>query len=175
MSGDGKTGRVGVPGAGGKYLSFYLNDEEYGVRIANVHEIIALMPVTRVPRTPDVVLGVINLRGKIVPVFDLHKKFGMPPAEATRHTCIIVVSVSGCEIGVVVDRVREVVMVAEDQIEPAPSFGPDVSTDHLVGIGTAGGSARLLLAIERVLSTSEVLQATAVTKDAAPAARVAAG
>lgn len=145
---------------GGKYLTFGLGEEEYGVRIEHVHEIMALIPVTRVPRTPDVVLGVINLRGKIVPVFDMHRKFGMPAREATRHTCIIVVSVDKTEVGIVVDRVREVVNIRSDQVEPPPSFGADVPTDHLLGIATSSGGARLLLAIERVLSTSEIIAAT---------------
>ncbi len=144
---------------GGKYLTFGLGDEEYGVRIEHVHEIMALIPVTRVPRTPEVVLGVINLRGKIVPVFDMHRKFGMPAREATRHTCIIVVSVDKAEVGIVVDRVREVVNIRSDQVEPPPSFGADVPTDHLLGIATSSGGARLLLAIERVLSTSEIIAA----------------
>ncbi len=111
-----------MTGVGGKYLTFGLGDEEYGVKIENVHEIIALMPITRVPRTPDVVRGVINLRGKIVPVFDMHRKFGMTPSVTTRHTCIIVVSVDRTEVGIVVDRVREVVRIGDEQVEPPPSF-----------------------------------------------------
>ncbi len=150
---------------GGKYLTFGLGEEEYGVRVENVHEIIAMMPITRVPRTPDVVLGVINLRGKIVPVFDMHRKFGMCDAKATRHTCIIVVNVERMDVGIVVDRVREVVHIASDQVEPPPSFGADVPTDHLLGIATSSGGARLLLAIERVLSTSEIVAATAHSPD----------
>jgi purine-binding chemotaxis protein CheW len=143
--------------SGGKYLTFGLGEEEYGVRIEHVHEIIALMPITRVPRTPDMVLGVINLRGKIVPVFDMHRKFGMTHVEATRQTCIIVVSVRGAEVGIVVDRVREVVNIADEHVEPPPSFGIDVPTDHLLGIATSNGGARLLLAIERVLSNTDLI------------------
>lgn len=142
---------------GGKYLTFGLGEEEYGVQIGHVQEIIAMLPVTRVPKTPEVVLGVINLRGKIVPIFDLHRKLGMTSATATRHTCIIVVKVDQTAVGIVVDRVREVMAIGDDQIQPAPTFGADVSTAHLLGIATTSGGARLLLAIERVLSTSEVL------------------
>lgn len=145
------------PRVGGKYLTFVLGAEEYGIRIEHVHEIIALMPVTRVPRTPDVVLGVLNLRGRIVPVFDMHKKMGMKGAETTRHTCIIVVSVADAKVGIVVDSVREVINIADEQVQPAPSFGTDVSTDHLLGIATTSGGARLLLAIERVLTSREVM------------------
>ncbi len=155
---------------GGKYLTFGLGDEEYGVRIENVHEIMALIPVTRVPRTPDVVLGVINLRGKIVPVFDMHRKFGMPPTETTRHTCIIVVSIDKMEVGIVVDRVREVVNIKSEQVEPPPSFGADVPTDHLLGIATSSGGARLLLAIEKVLATSEVVSVTTAAEGSKSAA-----
>jgi purine-binding chemotaxis protein CheW len=148
-------------GIGGKYLTFVLGAEEYGIRIEHVHEIIALLPVTRVPRTPAVVLGVINLRGKIVPVFDMHKKFGMKEEAATRHTCIIVVSVADSKVGIVVDCVREVVSIRDEQVEPPPTFGSDVSTEHLLGIATTNGGARLLLAIERVLTSTEVNLASA--------------
>lgn len=151
------TKREVAAGVGGKYLTFVLGEEEYGVRIENVREIIAMLPVTRVPRTPEVVLGVINLRGKIVPVFDMHRKLGMPPVPDTRYTCIVVVTVEGMEVGIVVDRVREVMTILETQVEPSPTFGADVRTDHLLGIATTNGSARLLLAIDRVLSTSEVI------------------
>jgi purine-binding chemotaxis protein CheW len=147
----------------GKYLTFLLAEEEYGIPIENVQEIIPLLPITRVPKAPDVVLGVINLRGKIVPVFDLHRKFAMPAQETTRLTCIVVVVVGGKEVGVVVDQVKEVLPIPDEEIRPPPALGADVPTQHLLGIATTGGKggARLLLAIDRILTPSEVRQTTA--------------
>lgn len=144
-----------------KYLTFYLAGEEYGVEILKVHEIIGLMPITRVPRTPSYVRGVINLRGKVIPVTDLRAKFGMP-VEDERATCIIVVQIAGTSIGIVVDRVSEVAAISPDDIEPPPSFGSDVPTDYLIGIGKAQGRVRLLLDIEKVLTSSEIIDLQAL-------------
>ena len=153
---------------GGKFLTFFLAGEEYGVEILKVHEIIGVLPVTRVPRTPEFVLGVINLRGKVIPIMDLRRKFGMEPGEQTAESCIIVVQVNGVQIGAVVDRVSEVVAIAPADVEDPPSFGADVETEYLLGLAKADGRVRLLLDIDRVLSTSEVVHlANAITADAA--------
>ncbi len=139
----------------GKYLTFFLGNEEYGLKILTVHEIIGMMPVTRVPRTPEFIRGVVNLRGKVIPVVDLRIRFAMNVVE-TQDVCIIVVQVRGIQMGIVVDRVSEVVNIGADEIEPAPSFGVDVPTDFLLGIGKSQGRVKMLLDIDHVLSATEL-------------------
>ena len=146
---------------GGKFLTFFLAGEEYGLEILKVFEIIGMLPITRVPRTPSCIRGVINLRGKVIPIVDLREKFGMPAAGDAAETCIIVVQVQGVQIGVVVDRVSEVAHIAASEIEPPPSFGADVPTDFLLGLGKANDRVRLLLDIDRVLTTQDVLDVQA--------------
>ncbi len=141
---------------GGKFLTFFLAEEEYGIAILKVHEIIGMMAITSVPRTPAFTRGVINLRGKVIPIVDLRLKFEMPAQDQTSETCIIVVHVQGIEIGIVVDRVSEVLNIAGSDIEEAPSFGTDVNTDYILGIGKSQGKVKILLDIDRVLSTREV-------------------
>ncbi len=140
----------------GKYLTFFLAGEEYGLEILKVREIIGLMDITDVPGTPAFVKGVINLRGKVIPVLDLRSKFGMETAEQTEETCIIVVDVGTVEMGIVVDKVSEVLDIAAEDIEDAPSFGVDVNTDFILGMGKAEGSVKILLDIDKVLTSSEV-------------------
>ena len=146
----------------GKYLTFFLGSEEYGLKILTVHEIIGMMPVTRIPRTPDFIRGVLNLRGRVIPVVDLRVRFDMAVVE-TQDVCIIVVQVRGIQMGIVVDRVSEVVNIKPEEIEPPPSFGFDVPTDFLLGLGKAQGRVRMLLDIDHVLTTTEIAQATNVT------------
>ncbi|HEX6965194.1 MAG TPA: chemotaxis protein CheW [Gemmatimonadaceae bacterium] len=141
----------------GKYLTFFLAGEEYALEILAVNEIIGVQPITRVPRTPPYVRGVINLRGKVISIVDLRAKFGLEPATVA-ETVIIVVQVHGVPMGVLVDRVSEVVSIAEGDVEETPSFGADVETDYLLGIGKVNGRVRLLLDIERVLSTQDICQ-----------------
>ncbi len=141
---------------GGKFLTFFLKDEEYGIEIHKVQEIIGMLPITRVPRTPEHVRGVVNLRGKIIPVTELRCKFGMEYCEDSTETCIIVVKTSGVEIGVIVDKVSEVLDIAEAEIEDAPTFGAEISTDYLLGIGKTQDKVRLLLNIDRILSVQEI-------------------
>ena len=148
-----------APKPGGRqFLTFFLDVEEYGVEIQKVHEIIGMLPVTRVPRTPLFVRGVVNLRGKVIPIVDLRLKFGMERVEATASTCIIVVELRGFHMGLVVDRVSEVTSLAPDDIQESPSFGEDVHTEYLLGIGKAGERIKLLLDIERVLSSGDVIE-----------------
>ncbi|MBI1808957.1 MAG: purine-binding chemotaxis protein CheW [Gemmatimonadetes bacterium] len=151
---------------GGKYLTFVLAGEEYGMQILSVHEILGLLPVTRIPRTPAHIRGVINLRGKVIPVLDLRLRFGMPSVVDTETSCIIVVQVQGTQMGLVVDQVSEVTTIAGADIEPPPSFGADVPTDFILGIGKSAGRVRLLLDIDRVLSSDEVVEAAAAAADA---------
>ncbi len=139
-----------------KYLTFELAGEEYGLEIQKVHEIISMMDITSVPQTPEYVKGVINLRGKVVPTIDLRAKFGMPQIERTKHTCIIVVDVGNIEMGIIVDRVSEVMNIAASEIEEPPDFGSNVNTDFIRGLGKIDDSVKILLNIERVLTASEV-------------------
>lgn len=144
--------------SGGKFLTFFLAGEEYGIEILSVHEIIGLMPITSVPGTPDYICGVINLRGKVIPIVDIRKKFGMDFKEYNSETCIIVVNVQGVEAGAVVDRVSEVLNIADEDIEPPPSFGKGVHVDFIMGIGKSQSKVKILLDIDRVISTDHILQ-----------------
>ncbi len=144
----------------GKYLTFDLADEEYGLEILRVREIIGMMDITPVPRTPDFVLGVINLRGKVIPVVDLRLKFGLPYKEPDDRTCVIVVEVASegqtIQMGIVVDRVNEVVDVKGADVEPTPSFGVALDTAFILGMAKVGDKVKILLDIDRVLTSSEM-------------------
>jgi purine-binding chemotaxis protein CheW len=146
----------------GKYLTFKLANEEYGLEILKVQEIIRMQTVTRVPRTPEYVRGVLNLRGKVIPVIDLRSKFGMETQEDTDKTCIIVVQVEGGDhrivMGVIIDEVREVLDISADSIEDTPSFGASINTEFIIGIGKVSDSVKMLLDIDKVLTASEVEQ-----------------
>lgn len=154
---------------GGKFLTFFLIDEEYGIEIGKVQEIIGMLPITRVPRTPPFVRGVVNLRGKIIPVTNLRLKFNMEECADSSETCIIVVKTHGIEIGVIVDKVSEVLDIVEAEIEDAPAFGSEISVDYLLGIGKTQDKVRLLLDIDQILSNSESgeLQGLAALENAA--------
>ncbi|HXY29421.1 MAG TPA: chemotaxis protein CheW [Gemmatimonadaceae bacterium] len=144
-----------APHVTGKYLTFYLGDEEYGLQILKVQEIIGLLPITRVPRTPAFVSGVINLRGRVIPIIDLRRKFGMEVMEPGPRSCVIVVQSGGVHMGLLVDRVSDVADIPAADIAPPPPFGASVRTDFLLGIGKSGSRIRLLLDIDQVLSTDE--------------------
>ncbi len=143
-------------GLAGKYLTFILADEEYGLEILKVREIIGVMEITAVPRTPQFVKGVINLRGKVIPVIDLRLKFDMEEAERTEETCIIVVDVDGVEMGIIVDKVSEVLDIPESDIEDSPAFGASVNTDFILGMGKADDKVTILLDIGKVLGGREL-------------------
>ena len=144
----------------GKYLTFTLDDETYGIGILKVKEIIGMLPVTSVPRTPDFVKGVINLRGKVIPVTDLRLKFGMAAMAYTDRTCIIVVEIDTMDstvlIGIVVDAVSEVLNIKEEEIEKTPDFGTRLNTEYILGMAKMGGGVKILLDIDRILSTGEI-------------------
>jgi purine-binding chemotaxis protein CheW len=144
-----------VGASSSKYLTFFLAAEEYGIEILKAHEIIGMMPITKVPRTPHYVRGVINLRGKVIPVVELRLKFEMEPAQQTDETCIIVVQAQGVQTGIIVDKVSEVLDITKEDVAEPPSFGASVDTDYLLGVGKAQGKVRLLLDIDRVLSTTD--------------------
>jgi purine-binding chemotaxis protein CheW len=148
--------RVGGPESpacerGGKFLTFQLADEEYGIEILRVREINGLMDITAVPQMPGHMKGVINLRGKVIPVIDLRLKFGLPEAEHNEQTCIIVVNV-GREIGIIVDTVSEVMDILDENIEPPPSTGGSDSTSFILGMGKVGDTVKILLDIRQVLA-----------------------
>ncbi|MDR2579124.1 MAG: chemotaxis protein CheW [Chitinispirillales bacterium] len=144
----------------GKYLTFRLVDEEYGLEILKVREIIGLLPITCLPRTPPFVRGVINLRGKVIPVIDLRKKFELDVTDDTDQTCIIVVDVTGesgtIQVGILVDSVSEVLDIRGEDIEEAPAFGASVDTAFILGMAKAKGGVKILLNIEKVLSPSDL-------------------
>ncbi len=140
----------------GKFLTFVLCGEEYGLEILKVREINGLIDITSVPQMPDYMKGVINLRGKVIPIIDLRLKFSLPEADYTKETCIIVVDVQDTLIGIVVDTVSEVVDVTAKEIEPAPHMGHQVSTDFILGLAKIKGQVKILLDVEKVLRTEEL-------------------
>jgi purine-binding chemotaxis protein CheW len=140
--------------AAGKYLAFRLGAVEYGIPILSVHEIIGILPITPVPRARDCVRGVVNLRGKIVPVVDLRSKFRMPAAPGA-ELCIVVVRSAGTDLGVLVDAVSEVVSVAASEIATTPSLGDQLDDAYVTGISTANGKVRFLLDIDAVLAAEQ--------------------
>lgn len=144
----------------GKYLTFRLGPEEFGVRVDKVREIMGVQEITAVPQTPDYLKGVINLRGKVIPVVDLRLKFGLPPEDYTQRTCIVVVQVAGesgaIQVGLVVDSVSEVVNLAAADIENTPDFGEKLSTPFILGMAKLKGKVKILLDIDRVVSAGEV-------------------
>ena len=144
----------------GKYLTFKLAEEDYGISLLKVREIIGMMPITSVPRTPEFVKGVINLRGKVIPVTDLRLRFGIPEIAYTERTCIIVVEIAAesgkVQIGIVVDAVTEVLPVRGDEIAPAPAFGASVDTRYILGMANMENTVKILLDIDRVLTGEEI-------------------
>lgn len=144
----------------GKYLTFVLAEESYGLEILKVREIIDLMGITAVPRTPGFVKGVINLRGKVIPVVDLRLKFGLAEAQHTPETCIIVVNVGNVEVGILVDKVSEVLDIPAEDIEDSPSFGNEIDTDFILGMGKANGRVTILLDITKVMAGTDPSQLT---------------
>ena len=141
----------------GKYLTFILSSEEYGVEILKVREIIGIMDITAVPQMPDYIKGVINLRGKVIPVADLRLKFGMDSTDYTEQTRIIVVDV-GSPMGIIVDTVQEVLDIEGDQIDPPPPLGASVDTSFILGMGKVKDDVKILLDIDKVLTAEELAQ-----------------
>ncbi len=144
----------------GKYLTFMLADEEYGIGILKIKEIIGMMPITMVPRTPDFVKGVINLRGKVIPVIDLRLRFGMEPIDYIERTCIVVVEIQDeagtVLIGSMVDTVSEVLNIRGEDIEDTPAFGTKLDTDYILGMAKMEGCVKILLDIDQVLNAEEI-------------------
>ncbi len=146
----------------GKYLSFSLGEEDFGIGIIKIKEIIGMMPVTAVPYAPEFVRGVINLRGRVIPVIDLRCKFDMPTVEYTDRTCIIIVEVDGggkmLEMGIVVDSVSEVLNIKGENIEDPPALGAVTKTNYILGMAKLEDSVKILLEIDRLLAGNEIVQ-----------------
>jgi purine-binding chemotaxis protein CheW len=149
-------------GRGGKYLTFTMADEEYGISILKIKEIIGMLPVTTVPQTPGYVKGVINLRGKVIPVIDLRLRFEIEAIQYTERTCIIVIEIGGKDdsilTGIVVDSVSEVLNIRDHEIEDAPTFGVNMNTEYILGVAKVEGTVKILLEIDKVLK-GEAVQA----------------
>ena len=143
-----------------QFLTFSIADEEYGLSILKVREILEYDAVNRVPRAPAHVRGVINLRGRVVPVVDLAVRFGLPPSPVTRRSCVVIAEVDldgeVVVMGIVADAVNQVIELGSEDVEPPPSFGTRVEPPFLEGMGRVGTGFVLLLAIDRLLSTPEV-------------------
>ena len=150
----------------GKYLTFQLASEEFGIRVLKVREIMGIQEITAVPQTPAHIKGVINLRGKVVPVVDLRLKFGVAAADYTQRTCIIVTQVQGesgpVMMGIVVDSVSEVLNLTGTEIEDTPDFGEEISGSYLLGMAKVKGKVKILLDIDRVLSTQDMHNLNAI-------------
>ncbi len=143
-----------------KYLTFKLAAEEYGIGILKVKEIIGMMHITEVPRTPAFMKGVINLRGKVIPVVDLRLKFQMTETPYNEKTCIIIVEVDSqnvtVSVGIIVDSVSEVLNIQKEDIEPAPEFGNRLDTAYILGMAKTENAVKILLDIDKVLNTEEI-------------------
>ena len=144
----------------GKYLTFRLDTEDYGIEILKVQEIIQMQQITKVPRVDKFIRGVINLRGKVIPVIELRKKFGQETCEDSEKTCIIVVQVETIDkpitMGVIIDEVKEVVEISAKQIEQTPALGAGIDTNFIMGMGKMGDDVKILLDIDAILSIDEI-------------------
>ncbi len=139
----------------GQYVSFKLHGEEYGVPILSVHEIIRYETVTRVPQSMDFIDGVLNLRGRVIPVVNLRKKFGLPEREIDNATRIMVVDVNSRVVGMVVDEVCEVQDIHEEEISPAPPLGAKINTEYITGMGKVGERLMILLNLNKIFTLDE--------------------
>lgn len=153
----------------GKYLTFVLADEDYGLEILKIQEIIGMMNITTMPRTPDYVRGVINLRGKVIPVLDMRRKFDLPTTEDTNRTCIIVTQIDSGDgvltTGIVVDLVSEVLDIATSQIDPPPDFGGGIETRFILGLGKVNNRVIMLLDINSILTTDDIKMMQAAAEE----------
>jgi purine-binding chemotaxis protein CheW len=144
----------------GKYLTFALDNEEYGIEILKVNQIIRLQVITSIPCTPSFVRGVINLRGMIIPILDLLRKFMMSEHDDTERSCIVVIQLEQqgkrVNMGIVIDEVREVLEIPAGDIEEPPQFGANIDINFIVGMAITGKSVKILLDISKVLTSSEI-------------------
>ncbi|MFW5640588.1 MAG: chemotaxis protein CheW [Thermodesulfobacteriota bacterium] len=142
-----------------KYLTFFLNGAGFGVHILKVREIIGIMPITQLPQTPEFVRGVINLRGRVIPVIDLRLRFGIEDAETGDRTCIIVMEIEApdrrLQIGVIVDAVSDVISLKDEDIEKKVSLGVELKSDVIQGVAKLKDGIKILLNVDRILTTEE--------------------
>lgn len=150
---------------GGKYLTFLLAEENYGIEVLKIREIFGMQQITGVPGMPEYVKGVINLRGRIIPVIDLRLKFGFEEAEYDKETCIIVVAIEDVLVGIIVDTVSEVVDIPSDDIEQSPSFGAETPTEYLLGMGKVKDRVVILLNVGQIFSVNEIKSLEAASND----------
>ncbi|WP_213975281.1 chemotaxis protein CheW [Tepidanaerobacter acetatoxydans] len=141
-----------------QFVEFKLGDEDYGIDILQVKTIERMMPITRVPKAPQFVEGVINLRGEIVPVIDLKKRFDLPLSETTDSTRIVIVSIDDITVGMIVDSATEVIQLSQDDIEPAPSITGSIDANYLDGVGKIDGRLLILLNVAKLLKPQEINQ-----------------
>ncbi|PTN38622.1 chemotaxis protein CheW [Desulfonatronum sp. SC1] len=136
-------------------VTFHIGDEEFGVEILKVQEIIRMMGITRVPKAPDFVEGVINLRGKVIPIIDLRKRFGMITQDHNKHTRIIVLEINAVIVGFVVDSVSEVLRIPANTVEPPPAIISGIESEYISGVGKLADRLLILLDMDRLLSRGE--------------------
>ena len=147
-----------------KYLTFHIATEDYGIAIANVTEIIGIQSITEIPEMPDYIKGVINLRGKVIPVMDVRIRFKLPPRDYDERTCIIVVEIDGSSVGLVVDTVNEVADIPEDQVEPPPK-SKRKGGSYIQGIGKIDKEVKILLDINKILYEEELESISEAAQD----------
>jgi len=141
-----------------RYLSFFVKDEQYGIEISHINEIIAMMKITHVPRTPDFVEGVVNLRGSIIPIVDIRGKFGLEKIEHDMNTAIIINEVSGVNIGFIVDRVEDVLTFDEKDLKEPPKFGSHIDTSFIQSVAEVNSNVILILDMEKIFEDDELTQ-----------------
>jgi purine-binding chemotaxis protein CheW len=154
--------------AASKFLTFVLGNESYGIPVLKIREIIRMTDITAVPRMPEYIKGVINLRGKVIPIVDLRMKFGLPAGAPTERTCIVVVQVAlangnSPQMGLIVDAVEEVLNINGADIEATPDFGGRVDTDYMTGMAKVRGAVKTLLDIDKIVSADSLVRVTAAT------------
>jgi purine-binding chemotaxis protein CheW len=140
----------------GRYLTFILDKETYGIEIRYVTEIIGIQAITEIPELPEYLKGIINLRGKIIPVMDVRLRFNKEPMEYNDRTCIIVIDINNISIGLIVDRVAEVLTISDQDIVDPPKMGKELSNRYIKSIGKVGNDVKLLLDCEKLLSEDDL-------------------
>lgn len=148
-----------------KYLTFHLAGEDYGIEIQYVIEIIGILNITDVPDMPAFIRGVINLRGKVVPIMDVRARFNMEARDYDDRTCIIVVNIDGTEVGLVVDEVSEVMDIPEANVEPAPRTSRDSENSYIQGMGKVNNNVKILLDVHKLLFSGEMQKLTEALED----------
>jgi purine-binding chemotaxis protein CheW len=141
-----------------KFLTFRIGKESYGIEIRHVTEIVVMQDITEVPDMPDFITGVINLRGKVISVMDVRRRFGLEPREFDERTCIIVVDINEMSIGLIVDTVNEVLNIPQDQIDPPPRTHSGIKSNYIQGMGKVDNQVKILLDVEKILYEEELEQ-----------------